>query len=163
MPHWIAGTDYLIFTASTTLAGRESDRAVARSLSTKRTYIVAGRASAARLMSPDILLFGRGSEVEAARFDPARGMLAGVPIPVARDVRSGLDGTPLLATSAQGTLVHVPGRATSAQFDFVTPSDTRPVNGSLARMREPALDKRGERTAGIISVRGIFGWQNAAA
>jgi DNA-binding winged helix-turn-helix (wHTH) protein/Tol biopolymer transport system component len=151
LPRWMTGTDWVLFTASTAPSDPATDRAMALSLSTGRTVAVTGRAAAATLISEDILIFGRGTELDAARFDRARGVLAGVPLTIVRDVQVAHDGMPMFAASAEGTLLHVAGPSASPQIELVGASGGRSLGASLVPLRQPALDKDALRAAGVIS------------
>jgi serine/threonine-protein kinase len=149
-PHWNSGNTFLTFTATTTPSDRRSDRAMALSLETNATQVVTGRATAPILLSGSVIAFARGSDLEAARFDAQRGVMAGAPVIVGQDLRLADDGRPIFAASAQGTLVHVGGGNAVPQLDLVQGS-SRPLAANFARMSEESLDPDGRRLAGIIS------------
>jgi hypothetical protein len=113
--------------------------------------VITGRATAAALVSGDLLIFGRGSDLMAARFDSSQGVMAGAPVTISRELRVAADLTPLFATSGQGMLVEVLGRSPAPQLELVRGSTSQPLTDAHSRMSEIALDQTGQRLAGIIS------------
>jgi serine/threonine-protein kinase len=150
-PHWLPGTDTIIFTATTSPADPEAARAMALPVAGTLAHVVTGRSKGARLLSPEILVFSRGTGLEAARFDPARRLLTTLPTPVSGDVRSADDGEPLFAVSAQGTLFHVSGRETAPVLDLANAGGRGPLPAALTPFGQPALDREALHVAGVIS------------
>src|SRR6185295_5816135 len=107
---------------------------------------------------PDTLLLVRQNALVAVRFDPARRVASGDPIPVAQHV--GSDGGVFLgafAVSANGVLAHRPGAADRRQLVWVDRSGT--VRGTVGPQNEtglssPELSPDGKRVAVQLSVQG---------
>ena len=117
-PQILPGGRTVIFTLAKTDLADRWDRAqvVAQSLAdgTRRVLIEGG--SDGRYVETGHLLYAVGGTMFAQRFDAATLTVTGAPVPVVAGVRrvtGGVSGTALLATSETGTMVFVPGPATS--------------------------------------------------
>jgi hypothetical protein len=105
----VPGANYVLATVwdSDTI---ESYDLVAVSLADGAVRSVLRKASEAHLISPDRLLFMRGSTALTVAFDSVRGVVIGEPVVALDQIRTNRwADTSYLATSTSGTLAYVPG------------------------------------------------------
>jgi eukaryotic-like serine/threonine-protein kinase len=117
LPRLLPGERSLLFTAS--MGGRAS-RVGVYSPDTGESRILLEDANNAYYLPPDLLVYGRGSEIWAARFDPARAELAGAPLRVVERVwAGGFIFSTLFAVSERGVLVYASTSAGAGRRSLV--------------------------------------------
>ncbi len=113
-PHFIPGTDHVLFTVATLDSPEFYDdaRIDAVDVTTGERTVVFEGASLARYVPTGHLLLARGGFLYAVPFDPDTLRVEGTPVPVLEGVRGAANsGVVYAAVSQGGILAYVPGRS----------------------------------------------------
>ena len=117
LPRLLPGESALLFTAS--MGGRAS-RVGVYQLGNGKSRILIEDANNAHFLPPDLLVYGRGSEIWAARFDPARAELVGTPQRMVDRVwAGGFIFSTLFTVSERGVLIYASAGAGSGRRALV--------------------------------------------
>ena len=106
-PAFLPDQRTVVFTVYMGRRNTDSRLAVQGSGDTEHRTLVEG-GSHGRFVAPGWLVYGRGTELVAAEFDPAAGAVTGTPFRVLEGVQDTPLGAPIFALSDQGTLVYAP-------------------------------------------------------
>jgi serine/threonine-protein kinase len=156
-----ASTNVLLFTISGGPGAGGAGRLAALRLDARRNpwTVLLGAVGNCEPASDDVLVFSRGSELQAVSFDGRRGALTGAPQVILSDVASSA-GAAQFATSAAGALIAVSAAPHSEKPAFFWSRVVTSANaGSLqdedaARVRElegASLSPDGRHIAGVDS------------
>lgn len=106
-----------------------------------------GASGMARAISPDAIVFSRGTELQAMSFDPVRRSIAGVPQTVVPAVASG--SAAQFAVSEAGSLIYAEPAATDDPDPVFwwSPDKTTPISRAAVPLASPALSPDGTRLA----------------
>jgi Tol biopolymer transport system component len=141
----------LLFTIDTTRDGEAPGDVAALSLDSSRPSwrtIVSG-GGLARAAASDLVVFTRGSDLQAVFFDPLRQALTGEPRTLVTNVAAA-DGLAHFALSASGDLLVAQADATGGgHLSWLTSDATRPVAPDTRRLRAASLSPDGLRIAAI--------------
>ena len=108
-PHWLPGSDVVLFTAW--FGDVDRSQIAAQRLSTgERRMLVGG--THPLFASSGHLIFARSDGIWAVAFDPERLELRGEPKPVLQNVGSGANGIAQMALGGDGSLVYLEGAGT---------------------------------------------------
>ena len=153
-----ASTNVLLFTISGGPGADGPGRLAALRLDARRnpwTVLLSGVGNS-EPASDDVLVFSRGSELQAVAFDARLGVLSGAPQVILSDVASS-GGAAQFATSAAGALITVSGAPHSEKPAFFWSTVSTSANAGsqdqdVARVRElesAALSPDGRHIAGV--------------
>ena len=154
-PSPVPGRPLLVFSIGTGLDGPDGDVGLvslepgARE-SSRQTVLTS--AAIARAASSDLIVFSRGTELQAMVLDPVRLATSGPPRTIL--VGAALPGVlPQFALSATGTLAYVePSPVESAALTYLrSSSGVRDASHDLDRFTQTALSPDGTRIAGVSS------------
>ena len=128
-PHVLPGGEHVLFTSDTVDSpqGYDDARIEVVTVSTGARKVLLERASAAAYSPSGHLLFARGGNLFAVRFDARRLEVSGEPELVVQGLSGrSTTGAAQFAMSASGSLVYVPGEAANAprQPVWITPEGT---------------------------------------
>jgi serine/threonine-protein kinase len=114
-PQMLPDGETLLFSLTTGMGQNlgENLEVVAQSIKSgaRRTIVPGG--NAARYLPSGYLVYAVGGVLLAAPFDPARAEMTGAPTPVVEGVGRGQSGTPQFSVSNNGSLVYLPGPAST--------------------------------------------------
>jgi serine/threonine-protein kinase len=143
----------LFFSVATSLDGDGPFRLASATLEGRRALTrwstLLEDVSIARPLSADLLVVGRGNELQVVGFDPARGVLAGVPQTVVPSVAL-VRGLTQFAVSRSGSLVYLGLPASAAaprNLAWWTGRGFEPAVEGLEDATAPALSPDGRRIA----------------
>ena len=122
-PHFVGDGDGFIYFAKSTNPGQSA--VMFGRLGTDGTRRILALESPAVYASPGHLIYGRGSELVAHKFDATRGELEGDPIVIA-DRLWNSSGFVVITASANGVLAFAPRRTPTTQLTWVGP-EGRPL------------------------------------
>jgi serine/threonine-protein kinase len=141
----------LLFTIDTTRDSEAPGDVAALSLDSSRPSwrtIVSG-GGLARAGSTDLVVFTRGTDLQAVLFDPLRQMLTGEPRTLVTNVATA-DGLAHFALSASGDLLVAHADAPGGEhLSWLSSGVTRPVGADTSRLRGATLSPDGLRIAAI--------------
>ena len=157
-PSVVPGRNVLLFTIATTPGDDASGMLAALSLEAAGSAeatdwrTLADGIEIARAASADTIVFARGSELHAVRFDPVRLAMAGAPRAVLSPVAAS-GGRAHYAVSATGSLVYVSQGALNGAADrelaWWVPSGLQAAATEIRRFRSATLSPDGQRLAGV--------------
>jgi Tol biopolymer transport system component len=154
-PHFLPdGTHFLYVLRGRSADSPEDSRLMVASLESTETRVLIEDASNAVYVEPGYVLYGRGANLYAWRFDPARRQLVGQPAPVTDGKLSYWEPKDLLVftVSHSGELVYLPEAIPRTTLQWYDPGG-RPLGplGSPGFHRAPRISPDGRKVVFFLS------------